>query len=718
MDSISREIKDKIKIAVVSCINSYNTSKDTSDVSKSSYREIEIRLKDLTDIDVEFAMKYLDNTDGIKTSVLYDVEYYGNRMKNNSVYRRLIYDDRTIMQQKSTHTDKFSITIKNRVYQAIFASSLETDISYDSFSELCPNQTLHKERISYTYDYYRIDITYNSDNRIDFELELIDPLILKKTGKIDNLIKPLIDIFSSINTDDISQEISKLLSNKSSIYTSNKPHAFHRSDIDKLSEYSYTLKSDGTRCNLYRHTTGDIYRIDSYMKVCKIYELCAPLTYLFKQIILDCEYSNGKYTTIDCIYYGGLEKQTYIKRQVLTKKLVEELNVSFISYKPVYLDWSLFSSYNTWFEVKRNLYDGFIFTPIESEYSNKSILKFKDIITIDFVVNDGFVYTKNNSNQLEIFNYKNSGKTNYISDSNVSISKDKFMLEKGPFKVVEMYWKDNIWNYIRDRPDKEYPNHLYVARDNFDAILEDVSLKEVQDYVSKLYPSDILHYIDKNYIIVKTPCLLSSISLSLYGKTQSIINLSPKTLIFNKFREVYSLCSIDDNLSEKDNFSYQKDTLKDTIYLESVCTIFKNINFKKLIAEINHDNTYTISNILRIMKKLYPESKVSNNDEYTVQFVHFYQFLSGFINNKTYDMISSYNIDKSTLHEIEQKLNVSLIILDRKSHMVIYRGIRRDRVILLVNSDLIVVEGKYYLDNEDKLYIDYLYSKDSIYNEY
>jgi hypothetical protein len=202
-----------------------------------------------------------------------------------------------------------------------------------------------------------------------------------------------------------------------------------------------------------------------------------------------------------------------------------------------------------------------------------------------------------------------------------------------------------------------------------------------------------LYYLNTNeYKIIKSTCLLKSISLSLFGSEKSEIILSPRKDLFSRL------------------IKFQEESV-----------ILSNINLTQLFILIDHENIYDdTGHIINIIKKLYPIHSDDDTSVYTKDFVILFKLINEKILNKKYSFskLNIYNLDFNILFEIEQKINITLIIISRTTKKVIYKGLRREKVIILLDNDLIVINNNFFLDIEDKEYIDYLYSKQSDYNQY
>ena len=175
--------------------------------------------------------------------------------------------------------------------------------------------------------------------------------------------------------------------------------------------------------------------------------------------------------------------------------IVNDLN---IKIKKFYFDDIYKNSKMIW-DSKSNFpysLDGLIYTPIELEYNNPKILKWKDENTIDFFYTGGHLQLAGFSKEGEYTNMNFSGvddKGTFKVSKNKDVVNMIFTTESIPASVrngvyknglkvgtvAEFKFDDNKFKMIRTRPDKEFANGVEASNQSWEAIINPLTINEI-----------------------------------------------------------------------------------------------------------------------------------------------------------------------------------------------------------------------------------------------
>lgn len=326
------------------------------------------------------------------------------------------------------------------------AYNIETQITNHTFTTPV-KMVRNKLRWSVDINNWRVDLTSVKINGIEtYELEL--ELITPSENSYNDLLKVLFMVYPIV--------FYFLLTGKST-FIGNQPKTLEIQDIQTIkSQYSVTDKADGERKLLLITEFGNIL-IDKHLRTIHYpYELPSTLS----GTLLDGEYIDKKFYAFDCLYYQ--------RACTLNIKLTDRLrclNTIPIETKKFYMDIAdIHTIRDTEYPYKL---DGLIFTPINQDYYG-AVYKWKDIITIDVLYNDGKFYTRDRGMLVDV-------QTLGIVCKDLNWSwENNFILELKPKN-------DNTGEFtvLTERFDKTEPNALLTVKSALRAIEQNIDIYNI-----------------------------------------------------------------------------------------------------------------------------------------------------------------------------------------------------------------------------------------------
>lgn len=296
--------------------------------------------------------------------------------------------------------------------------------------------------------------------------------------------------------------------------------SFFRSDKELIKRNKWFLfpKSNGTRYFLFAFQNQNeniLCLIDRRMEFYRIRDISLRAK-IFDGTIIDCELienKNKKYELqiFDLICLNGklFKNEIYSQRY----KLLEEFFKSSYQYKPTNIFQIILKKPVLTKDEAKNLNpnydaDGWILMNLNSNYEegkNKSVLKWKEYHTIDFLIEKSadkilsFKVLENDNLTIKSIQ-KMKGDYKYININsevfNVNIEKHKMLNENNLIqnlkisclddlfgRIVECIFYDGAWIPIKIRNDKSVPNNRSTYQATIVNIKENITLQEFFDFV-------------------------------------------------------------------------------------------------------------------------------------------------------------------------------------------------------------------------------------------
>lgn len=368
-------------------------------------------------------------------------------------------------------------------------------------TEFPGEETLFKnmKRLTYEHGPFRIDFSIftnskeNSSNlSFDIEVELLSKVSGQEVSHfIGNILKALQNeqfLLKTSEKNDIISAYRNLV--KSSFYFGCQPLPLK----SKLSgEYSVSLKLDGVR-KLLSVFNGKIYSLDSKNKVVFTGESVVGLD----GSVFDAELYQGIYYVFDAIFDKGKDLRQE-PRVCLKQRL--ELVKTFAKYSKITMKEHHFPSEGSVSVLAKKLLaskkfknDGLVFTPANTNYplNSKDLaaipLKWKkaELNTIDFHVKKKELNEEFDTWELYVAGDKGLAPfevLDYPGINTVKVHKEISNLYNTE-SIVECSFDTTLNSFVavKARPDKNKPNHVTVALDNFNLVVNpfDLSCLEVQ----------------------------------------------------------------------------------------------------------------------------------------------------------------------------------------------------------------------------------------------
>lgn len=224
-----------------------------------------------------------------------------------------------------------------------------------------------------------------------------------------------------------------------------QPRAFRRSDLAIRGPKVFLHKTDGQRV-VIASFTGEMYASTDYFRSSKLVCAKGPI------VIADAEFYDGKYYIFDILWDGvSMSYMSYHCRLVYAAKLFEPLKDKFVVKEFAFSIDKLAPSPTPT--------DGYIIV-VDGGPNSVLTLKWKPTITVDLL--------KKGKDLIA-----NDGGPGY------KIGED---YDDNPDGVNEYFYTSGYFKFIRARPDKEYGNYLGVVTMSFLAMLDNVTLEDLQNF--------------------------------------------------------------------------------------------------------------------------------------------------------------------------------------------------------------------------------------------
>lgn len=300
-----------------------------------------------------------------------------------------------------------------------------------------------------------------------------------------------------------------------------------------LDNYSITVKADGLMRFLIFHSTG-IWFVQFSGIYDNDYEFICPLPDKVGESIFQGELVGTSFYPFDCCVYNGkvVTDLNYLQRIKYINNILETRygKYNILELKQFPYSQKKIEFFNQTREALKELEkvpyktDGLIFHPIYSPYfpsgsdkekEQRVLSKYKDVCkwkpselqTLDFLVNDGELYVKNNI-LFRGTDQNPFSKSNYTLDMSDIEGK---IVEFKPEKKGDLF----IYKPIRIRSDKKYPNSLIVAIEGWEMIKDPIttdmltgrSTKLLRRYLHELRKEKIQNFpTDSSYLDIYPPC--------------------------------------------------------------------------------------------------------------------------------------------------------------------------------------------------------------------
>jgi hypothetical protein len=468
--------------------------------AKTEQDEVELRIKNVNVDMFNKILRYIDSVNIFKKEKTSDISriYTKESIRviddgntKNYMKKQVLKDSHFSM----IHSYKTTIDYKLSHSKEIPIKLLETSEQYIQ---------RNRERFSFiNYNKYRIDLTIINKTSYEIEIEFIDLKIIKKSlkealGYIFPFNHTLISSANYIRLENVFNFLKSYQEIKP-INISEKH--FSGLEINEQSQYSVTNKLDGTKyylCYVRQNENTLLYLINVNDLIILYYNTKEKTTenetYIFEVEIL--EENMIEIFTFDTIFYNNKSLGLHPERIQISKKMEEKINdmrknklieVDFIFKTKTFLSGKRFidniknalklleENFKTIVNIEK-MNDGLIFQPI---FDNKNPLKWKFVnkVSIDFLYNNGKLYSYNKiTRQNEEFT-DSSGNKYKLKNTSFTISNNS---------IIECVFENGKFVFHRYRYDKIFPNELTVtARDTFKDMIEPFHLSKIYDYFKK-----------------------------------------------------------------------------------------------------------------------------------------------------------------------------------------------------------------------------------------
>lgn len=427
-------------------------------------------------------------------------------------YRNLKRIKKTFIKnkQKIKNIDNYKFNIRYALNKEIYQYPELNPDMMKRIEKQKPSMIRLKERHIIPLDNnFELHITKTLQNeKLKYEVEIEFKGELKDEKNIQNrLLQYIKDINKIIKISFIFKKILESIFNrfpKNLNQILNKPSTLNKKHLPTIAmNYTVTDKADGIRHLLIIDRVGMAYLVDNnfilkYVDTFSSYKNCIfDGEYLEKSkkfMIFDCIQFKNKNVTDKKLFYRlfcvndfvNNIKNNLIKSKIfyVELKYLKEQDKTFVkklNNVKVPKDYSSFLIY-LW-NKRRNIFnynlDGLIFTPIDGSYLDpkKPIFKWKDEHTIDVRVQF------DNKNKVWKFDVNRFGKKPDYLKITYRPSKDKinetFNLKNGD--IVEFLYSDKMkkWLPYRKRTDKKLPNARLTVDGVFEAIEENIKIKDL-----------------------------------------------------------------------------------------------------------------------------------------------------------------------------------------------------------------------------------------------
>lgn len=273
-----------------------------------------------------------------------------------------------------------------------------------------------------------------------------------------------------------------------------QPITLTRFHLNELSEYWVAEKSDGDRLLLYINNT-QLYFITRELECYSLkVEWKIEGQYLMDgEMVMNQTNQTWEYLIFDMVYFENKSTQgltlerrlsyiiAFIKKYrqqkcVLFFKILGKTMqpMSQLSLLVKNIKNGMFTEKRSGGQVRSNLTDGLIFTPLDRTYSECVPLKWKPPhqLTIDFRVK----WVKDQIHLLLGSNEKQEQVVEILTGSQVDQSGLTLQHHN---KIIEMYWTLGYWHYYKQRDDKMTPNFITVGWSVLKSIAENITWEDL-----------------------------------------------------------------------------------------------------------------------------------------------------------------------------------------------------------------------------------------------
>lgn len=245
-------------------------------------------------------------------------------------------------------------------------------------------------------------------------------------------------------------------------FVGNMPHRLERNDLEIINkDYAVTSKLDGIRC--FAIIDKDLHNI-IYVGRNMQFEYGPSIKGKvdLEFTVLDCELYKGIFHVFDMLYFNGIS--------VMHLNLEDRLEYRFeidgiITSKKFYFENIFNKAIEFWNSSSLKgdyVYDGMIFSPKNSNYTDSKHFKWKDTFTVDMLYDNGSWYARDGKNLVKM-------DIGQISSNNI-VLQNKNIYEIDIGKNIVMY----------QRKDRDEPNAIKTIEGEIKAKNENLKLNRLQ----------------------------------------------------------------------------------------------------------------------------------------------------------------------------------------------------------------------------------------------
>ena len=347
----------------------------------------------------------------------------------------------------------------------------------------------NRNRITFKHANLRLDLT-RIDNSFEVELEF--------TSRTD--VCKYVDIIRAIIQKTLVK--GKVVAQYRTLTGTNRfvgplPRTLTKNEFSKRvlskTNYAVTDKADGERYLYFVDGSGVVSFISRKMDIL-ITNL--PMNSAYKNTIVDGELVGDKFYSFDLLFLKGRDmRKSNLKTRL--DSLARSIQGIGIKMKKFYFTDIYVKSKSIWDSKKNFPYelDGLIYTPIDLEYFNNKILKWKDDNTIDFYYNGSKLQLAGYNNKGEYVNMDFSGidgSGTFRATPHRNVVNAIFKTSGIPPNVKNGVWQtnrrsgvgefrfdDNQFKFIRNRPDKELANGVDASNQSWEAVMSPLTIGEI-----------------------------------------------------------------------------------------------------------------------------------------------------------------------------------------------------------------------------------------------
>lgn len=245
-----------------------------------------------------------------------------------------------------------------------------------------------------------------------------------------------------------------------------QPKTLSTDKFEKNEKYAITKKLDGRRYLLLCFK-GEMYSISSKMDVRWL-----PYKFgdqkMFHGVILDTEFYRGYYHVFDVVNDSGTLQKRVARIIDLLKNITPLGGATPITLKEYHFTNNLRDLYSIFKKLTKNLdtrvYDGLILVKQDTDYKNSSPLKWKPVSmnTVDFQI------TKKSPSMFKLLVTTKGPGLQEFAETTVTQTEYNHYSDGD---IIEFSYIGDHWKPLKPRNDKEKPNFITVAEDNFHSVL-------------------------------------------------------------------------------------------------------------------------------------------------------------------------------------------------------------------------------------------------------